>query len=85
MPTSGLVITFESEISDRDELLRVLRADPMITVGVVQDNKCAIVLESDSKQQDREYWEWIRSLAGVADLQVAFIGFEEGPESEPPA
>lgn len=82
MPTSGLVITLDSEISDHEELLRSLRADPMITVGVCQTNKCAIVLETESKQQDREYWEWIRSLTGVADLQVAFIGFDEDLESE---
>ena len=80
MPISGLVLGFDGPAQRFDQTLAAMRSHPYIEVGEVVANRCAIVLESTSKQQDQELWQWMRNLAGVVDIQVAFVGFDSRTE-----
>ena len=40
-----------------------------------------MVVETDSRDRDREIWHWLQELTGVAMVDVALVGFEEVPEA----
>ena len=82
MPISGLVVTFETDLDQHTDSLRLLRNEPAIEVGESRGNKSAIVVETDSKEPDQQLWQWIRSLPGVIDLQVAFVAVDDGTDDE---
>lgn len=77
MPVSGLVITFSSDIADHGRIVEQLAGEPAIDIGEAQGAKLAIVVDTDSRERDREIWHWVRDLPGVAMVDVAFVGFEE--------
>lgn len=77
MPVSGLVITFSSNTADHGEVLEQLADEPAIEVGDVCGAKVAIVVDTDTREQDRKIWNWVRDLPGVAMVDVAFVGFDD--------
>ena len=81
MPISGLVLTFEHASEDRLATIDQLRAHPEIEVGAHDEYKCAIVVASESPDEDKKISQWVHNLPGVADVQITFIGFDE-PDAE---
>jgi nitrate reductase NapAB chaperone NapD len=77
MPISGLVITFKQAVGLCEQTAELLRAHAAIELGAADGNKLAIVVESASKEQDQEIWNWVRQLPMVADVSVAFIGLDD--------
>ncbi len=77
MPVSGLVITFSSDIADHGKIVEQLSVEPGIEIGDAVGPKLAIVVDTDTRDRDREIWQWVRDLPGVAMVDVAFVGFEE--------
>ena len=76
MPVSGLVITFETEVSQHQATVEQLRARSAIEIGEASGPKLAIVVDSQSSAEDQEIWHWVHGLPGVAGVEVAFVGFE---------
>jgi hypothetical protein len=83
MPVSGLVITWNSMHDDHAAALAALHGHPAIEVGEANCSQCAIVVDSADVVEDRRIWEWLHSLPGVAQVQVAFVGFDA--DAAPPA
>ena len=83
MPVSGLVVSLSDEPQSRAEALAVIGREARITVGVLEANRLAIVLDTPSSEEDRRLWEWLGSLPGVSFVEVAFVGFEQ-PEASLP-
>jgi nitrate reductase NapAB chaperone NapD len=77
VPVSGLVITFSSDIAHHGETMEQLAGEPAIEIGDAVGPKLAIVVDSDTRDHDREIWNWVRNLPGIAMVDVAFVGFEE--------
>lgn len=77
MPVSGLVVSLHDDARLRAETLEMIRKEPRITVGLADGGRVAIVLDTTSGEQDREVWNWLHSLSGVALLEVAYVGFDQ--------
>lgn len=82
MPISGLVITLDAATEDHDRTIAELEAEPAIEIGTRSGHKCAIVIDSPSKADDQKLFTWVRDLPGVADVQVAFVGFDDAPTDQ---
>ena len=83
MPVSGLVVSLSDEPQPRAEALDVIGREPRITVGVLEANRLAIVLDTASSEEDRQLWTWLGSLPGVSFVEVAFVGFDQQEKSPP--
>ena len=77
MPISGLVVVLDGPSGPHDETISKLSAHPAVEVGDVSANRAAIVVESKSKRDDQEVWNWVQGLPGVTDIQIAFVGFDD--------
>lgn len=82
MPVSGLVLTLRDDSQERDEALARLAEEPRITMGVLQANRLAFVIETESDDEDRQIWSWVNSLPGVTLVDVVFVGFEQESAEE---
>jgi nitrate reductase NapAB chaperone NapD len=77
VPISGLVVVFDGPIGRHEQTLGRLGEHPAIEIGRRGANRVAIVLETDCKQDDQQVWSWMKTLPGVIDVHIAFVGFEE--------
>lgn len=77
MPLSGLVITWDGPLDAHAASLAELRRHPAIEVGQLGDFQCAIVVDTTDPAEDRQVWDWLQALPGVAQVQIAFVGFDE--------
>ena len=80
MPVSGLVLSLCDGPQPRADALSAIHGERRITMGVLDANRLAIVLDTASSEEDRQLWDWLGSLAGVSFVEVAFVGFEQ-PEA----
>lgn len=77
MPISGLVVVCQSpEILD-DKVIEPLSRHCNIEIGQRCANQLAIVVDTESKEQDLEIGNWISSLPGVLEIRITFIGFDD--------
>ncbi len=83
MPVSGLVVFLNDEPQPRAEALAAIGRESRIQVGVLEANRLAIVLDTVSSAEDKQLWDWLYSLPGVAFVEVAFVGFEQQGPSLP--
>jgi nitrate reductase NapAB chaperone NapD len=77
----GLVISLEKEAAACETFVATLRAHPAIEVGDSHGNKIAIVVESASKYEANEIWEWLHQFPEVAAVNMAFASVETSDES----
>lgn len=77
MPISGLVVTFQSPVTEHSEAVEALRMIPEIDIGESAGSKLAIVIDSETKLRDQEIWNTVQQLPGVIDLAVAMVAFDE--------
>ncbi len=77
MPISGLVVMFDGPADQHSESLHCMGQEPCIERGPINGNKCAIVLDTQSKLHDQQVWSWIRNLPGVIDVQLCFVDVQD--------
>ncbi len=80
MPVSGLVVSLSDEPQLRAGALSVIGRESRITMGICEENRLAIVVETVSSEEDRQLWEWLGDLPGVTFIEVAFVGFDQHGE-----
>ena len=68
MPVSGLVVSLRDEPLLRAQTLAEIGQHPQITIGIVDQNRLAIVVDTMSSQEDKQLWDWLGSLSGVSFL-----------------
>ncbi len=81
MPISGLVVTFQSPVTEHVEAVEAMRMIPEIDIGESAGSKLAIVIDSDTKSRDQEIWNTVQQLPGVIDLAVAMVAFDEDDQA----
>lgn len=76
MPISGLVVVLDAPGGPYPHTIEQLRSHAAIEVGEITASKIAIVVDSTSRQNDQEIWQWVQELPGVIDIHIAFVGFD---------
>lgn len=77
MPVSGLVVSLKSDPRLREEAIQAIRGESCIEVGVIAGRKMAIVVDTNSTDDDKRIWCWLGSLPGVAFVDVTMVGYDE--------
>jgi hypothetical protein len=77
MPVSGLVVSLKNDPRLRAEAINAIRCESSIEVGVIAGRRMAIVVDTNSSDDDKRIWCWLGSLPGVAFVDVAMVGYED--------
>jgi len=77
MPISGLVVSLTADPKLREQATSTIASDPRVEVGTTTTQQVAIVVETSSSVEDRQFWQWLNDLPGVCFVTVAFVGFEQ--------
>lgn len=75
MPISGLVVVCQSLELLEEKVVQSLSRHPNIVLGERCGNQLAIVVDTESKEEDIKVENWICNLPGVQEIKIAFIGF----------
>jgi hypothetical protein len=75
MSISGLVITLSGDEALAGRALAAVTAEPRLMLGPVDGRRLPAVLEAREAGEDREVFEWLRSLEGVALVDVVYVDF----------
>ena len=81
MPISGLSIVLSPDAQCAEQACEAIGREPRIEVGERQGARLAIVSETQSTDEDKQLWNWLWDLPGVAHVDVAFIHFEPPNDS----
>ncbi len=76
MPVSGLVLILSEDESTHAATLQAIGDDPRVEVGPRQGRRVAVVVDTDSSDEDKVVWHRLQSLAGVDLVELTFVGFE---------
>lgn len=85
MPISGLVITFDRAVAECSSATEQLNDHGSIELGEAKGHKLAVVVETFSKKEDKNIWEWVQNLPFVANVSVAFVGLDDDDSRNNPA
>ena len=77
MPVSALVLNLSHDPVERASALSALEAHPAFAVGVLQDDLLPLALDTPNAEENEACWRWARELAGVRQLEVLHITFDE--------
>ncbi|MGV3484965.1 MAG: hypothetical protein ACO1RT_11155 [Planctomycetaceae bacterium] len=77
MPISGLVLTLSPDVVQRENAVAAIRQDQRIEMGVLEGNRLAIVVDTQSDNEDKQIWQWLSDLGGVVFIDVVLVGFED--------
>ena len=80
MPVSGLVVSLKSDPRLREEAIEAIGRESCIEVGVIERRKMAIVVDTDSSEDDKRIWCWLGALPGVAFVDVAMVAYDQPAE-----
>jgi nitrate reductase NapAB chaperone NapD len=69
--TSGLVIAVDP--AQAGEVLLAVREAGPFTVGNLVDGRITVALEAEDPRSAERWHEWLRRLAGVVKVDVAFV------------
>lgn len=77
MPVLGAVAHLSTDPTERLRCLAALGAIPGLSFGQEQDQRLPFVVESDSREQDRERWQQVEAAPGLAHLELAYVDFSD--------
>lgn len=77
MPVVGALITLAQSPETRLAALDFMLGHPAITVGPEREKGLAIVIESQSKAEDKAVWESLKAQPGVAFCAPVFADFSD--------
>ena len=78
MAICGIVIDLDRDQELRHQALAALAADPRVEVGEASGPRLPAVTETATGRDDRDLWDWIGSLPGVRQVQLACAHFDDG-------
>lgn len=81
MPISGLVLTLSKNSADRERAIQAIQQEPRVEIGPTVSNRMAVVLDTQSTDEDKQLWNWLSDLSGVVFIDVVLVGFEQSDES----
>ncbi len=77
MPVSGLVVSLSDQHALREATIDTILQESRIGVGVIQSQRMAVVVDTPTREEDKEIWNWLNALPGVTFVDVALVGFED--------
>jgi nitrate reductase NapAB chaperone NapD len=77
MPVIGAVLHLDQDESRRQAALGFLKGHPGITLGEEVDRRLAVVMESDSRKEDKAVWEEVQAQTGVVFCSMVFADFSD--------
>jgi len=83
MPVLGAVLTLSRESAQRDGTVAALRTDDRVTLGDLAGSRLPVVLETDSRGEDKACWEAVTRLPGVLHAELAYADFSDLHEPAP--
>lgn len=88
MPISAVVVTLKPDEALREEALKILRADPRLTLGELQRNQLPVVIDTETIVEGINIVrEELPDVAGVVFVHVVSVDFsdvEDFDEKLPP-
>ncbi|MFV1995957.1 MAG: hypothetical protein ACC661_11030 [Verrucomicrobiales bacterium] len=88
MPIAGLTLTLHRDDALAAAALEELRACPEIETGERRGCWLPVVSDVADAKASRDLHRWIESLAGIAYVDVVYVGFDDAspsPEGNPSA
>ena len=85
MPVSGLVVTLSEQVELRAAAIDSIRNERRIEIGESTPQRLAIVMDTQSTEEDRTLWNWLNQLPGVTFVDVVMVGFEDPDMNSPTA
>lgn len=76
MPICGIVITLTDDANDRSSVLDQMRTLPYLTVNDTGGTRIPAVIDAPSCQEDRDLFDRIAALSGVATLDLVCVHYE---------
>lgn len=87
MAVSGLVITIEQGKDAETKVIEALGKDQRFTIGPRQEGvdggRLPVILETDTRVENRAAWEWLNALDGVVHVDVAYVQLDEAGPRDP--
>ncbi len=77
MPVLSAVLTMSPDPRTRAELLRTLALDPRLSLGDPVEDRLPLVLESASREEDRQLWDQVAHSPGVVHCELAYADFSD--------
>lgn len=77
MPVLGAVLYLEDDIALKNSALRFLGNHPKITLGQEKANRLPVVLESETRDEEKQIWAELQVLPGVNFCSVVFADFSD--------
>ena len=83
MPISGLVVSLTAEAAMRENARAIIASHPNVEVGETGNCRMAIAVETNSREEDQAFWQWLNELPGVSMVDVAFVAFDSDAPGQP--
>ena len=78
MPVLGLVLVLEnSEVATRQRVQAALAGVQDLDLGEAAAHRLPAVLETASEREGEARVDWLRSLTGVAGVDIVYADFED--------
>lgn len=81
MTTSGLVVTFDPQATNRAATIERIRTAGVFTLSEVIGQALPVALEAPTAHDAEQWCDWLRRLPGVLKVDVASVEYGE-PEEE---
>lgn len=82
MPVIGAVLHLDSDQESRASALDFLGDHPKITLGERRLAQLPIVVESDTRKEDKAVWDEIEASPGITFASVVFADFSDLTDEE---
>jgi len=77
MPILGAVVHLPQDSHTRLQVQSALAGMPGLTFGECQGDRLPVVVESDSRQQDKLRWDRLQALPGLAHVELDYADFSD--------
>ncbi len=77
MPTFGLVLALKGRSDEREQVLTWLRADPRVQLGPLEQHRLALVLDTQTANEEAAFIERCMLSGCVRQVDIAYANFED--------
>ena len=76
MSISGLILTVNKESKNLRDSLEVMRSDKRLTIDEQFESMLAVVLDTESVEEDMECFRMLEELPGVEGIEIVCVHYE---------
>ena len=82
MTTSGLLVTFDPNFAGQAEAMATIREAGPFNLGEAVDNRLPVGLEAPTPHDSAQWYDWLRRLPGVINIDVVSVEYEEREDTD---